>query len=154
MDKPNFFQVMRIIPLFVAGLGLLGCQSTPQKPLEPVDFTVHASKLKTKEAIISTFIQRNYRIVTDSEFQLVLDRPANDNMMAMVLLGSDFNRVPNARVTFTITGDNPTQANARLEVVTNPGSGFERVMDVSNNAEGRAQINRAMEKVKIIAEKR
>ncbi|GAJ94355.1 hypothetical protein [Rhizobium rhizogenes] len=143
---------IRTFAVLALSVALSACQTAPATPLAPQDFTINASKLKTKEAIIATFLPRNYKIIRDSEFQLVLDRPANDNFGAMLLFGSKFNGVPDARVTFTITGDNPTQVNSRLELVTNPGSGFEQVTDINGNSDARAALQRGMTMVKEKAE--
>ena len=119
---------------------LSGCQTAPQAPLASNDFTFNASKTKTKEAIITTYLPRNYQIVKDSEFQLVMDRPANDNFMAQMVFGSKFNSVPNARLILTLVGDNPTHVHSQLQIITNPGSGFENAMSIDNNADGRATV--------------
>lgn len=120
------------------------CQTTPSGPLAPNDFTFNAPRAKTKEAIVAAFLPRNYQIVRDSDLQLVMDRPVNDNFGAQLLFGSKFNGVPNARVMLTFLGDNPTSVNARLFIVTNPGSGFEQQTDITNNADGRATIAKSM----------
>lgn len=138
------------IKLVIALLSLLflaSCQ-TAQGPLATNNFTFNADKTRTKEAIIATFLPRGYQIVKDSEFQLVLDRPANDSLGAQIVYGSQWNSVPNARVVFTITGNNPTNVNSQIQVVTNPGSGFERINDVSNHAESRSTIAASMEQAK------
>lgn len=124
-----------------------GCQTT-QGPLATNNFTFNADKTRTKEAIIATFVPRGYQIVKDSEFQLVMDRPANDSFGAQLVYGSQWNSIPNARVILTITGSKPTNVNSQIQVVTNPGSGFERVNDVSNHAESRNTIAAAMEQAK------
>lgn len=86
----------RFLPLLVV-IVLAGCQATPTGPLAPLDYTFNADKTQTKEAIIATFLPRGYQIVRDSQFQLVLDRPANDSFGAQLLFGSSFNGAPNAR---------------------------------------------------------
>lgn len=142
----------KAVAVFTALLLLTGCQATSKVPLSPSDFTISASKVKTKEALIGSFLPKGYQITRDSEFQLVLDRPAKDNLAAQVLLGSQFNSVPNARVTLTITGDNPTQVNSRIAIVTNPGSGFEQVMDLDQNADARSAVALAILQAKNNAE--
>lgn len=145
---------MRFQSILAAGMliVLTACQTPNSGPLPSQDMTINASKVQTKEALIKAFMPYNYRIVRDSDFQLVLDRPANDNFAAMMLAGSRFNGVPNARVTFTITGDNPTQVSSRLELVTNPGSGFEQAMDLNSNADGRRAVATGLLNAKTIAE--
>ncbi|TIP06443.1 MAG: hypothetical protein E5X72_01620 [Mesorhizobium sp.] len=132
------------VATFLICVILSACQTAPKGPLPPNDFTFNAPRAKTKEAIVAAFLPRNYQIVRDSDLQLVMDRPANDNFGAQLLFGSQFNGVPNARVMLTFLGDNPTSVNARLFIVTNPGSGFEQQTDITNNADGRASIAKAM----------
>lgn len=127
-------------------LALTGCQATPVASTQPVDFMFPTDKHHAKEAIIATFLQAQYQIVRDSDFQLVLDRPAQDSFAAQLLFGSRFNGVPNARVMLTFLGDNPTTVNARMMVVTNPGSGFEQTTDITNNGDARASVGRGMSK--------
>lgn len=138
----------------VAALALLlcGCQTAPTGPLAPNNFTFNASRQTTKESIVSVYLGRGFQIVRDSDLQLVMDRPANDNFTAQLLFGSQWNGVPNARMSLTFLGDNPTQVNAQLSIVTNPGSGFERVMDVTNNAGLRQQLQTGMVQAKSQAE--
>lgn len=138
---------IKLVITFLSFLLIAGCQTT-QGPLATNNFTFNSDKTRTKEAIIATFIPRGYQIVKDSEFQLVMDRPANDSFGAQLVYGSQWNSVPNARVILTITGNNPTNVNSQIQVVTNPGSGFERINDVSNHAESRSTIAASMEQAK------
>ncbi|PZU74986.1 MAG: hypothetical protein DI546_09425 [Rhizobium sp.] len=117
-----------------------GCQTAPQGPLPTNEFTFNADKAKTKDAIISSFLPNGYQLVRDSEFQLVLDKPATDNFGAQMIYGSQWNGVPNARVTMTLTGNNPTKVTTQLAVITNPGTGFERPNDVNQNHDARAAM--------------
>lgn len=140
--------VMAIIGLIV----LAGCQTAPTGPMPTNTFTFNADRQTTKEAIVSVYMQRGYQIVRDSNLQLVLDRPANDSFGAQLLYGSQWNGVPNARVTLTFLGDRPTSVTSQIAVVTNPGTAFERVNDLSNNYEGRQQIETSMIMAKAVAE--
>lgn len=130
--------------LALAGAGLGGCQSTSAAPLAPQDYQVAASRSRAKEAVITTFLPRGFSIVRDSDYLLVLDRPASDNFAAQFLYGSRFNGTPNARVTMTFVGDNPTTVMTRIALVTNPNSGFEQITDLNGAAGPRAEIATAM----------
>ena len=70
----------------------------------------------------------------------MLDKPATDNFGAQMIYGSQWNGVPNARVTMTLTGNNPTKVITQLAVITNPGTGFERPNDVNQNHDARAAM--------------
>lgn len=126
-----------------AGLMIGGCQATPATQLEPSTFLFPSSRTQTKEAIIGTFLEHGYQINRDSEYLLAMDRPA-DSFGARFLYGSNFNGTPNARVTMTFLGDKPTEVHTAIAIVTNPGSGFEQISDISGNADARASIARGM----------
>lgn len=128
----------------VLAVGLAACQSTAPMPSNV--FSFDASRQATKDAIVSTFLPKGYQVTKDSDFVLALDRPA-DSATAQLLFGSGWNETPNMRVVLTITGDKPTRVQSAVQIVTNPGSGIERITDVSNNAEMRAAIVRAMVQV-------
>lgn len=117
---------------------LLGCQSS-QNNLYSMNFTFNSTKIETKDAIVSIFLSEGYWISKDSEYILAFDRPANDFMLKF-LFGSKFNGTPNGRIVFTITGNKPTSVNARIQIVTNPGSGFENITDLTDNVEIQKQI--------------
>ncbi|RWL80669.1 MAG: hypothetical protein EOR67_30975 [Mesorhizobium sp.] len=101
---------------------------------------------------MSAYLGRGFQIVRDSDLQLVMDRPAKDNFGAQLVFGSQWNVVPNSRLSLTFLGNNPTQVNAQLAIVTNPGSGFEQVTDLTNNASARQQLQIGMSQAKTIAE--
>ncbi|RWM26883.1 hypothetical protein [Mesorhizobium sp.] len=101
---------------------------------------------------MSVYLGRGFQIVRDSDLQLVMDRPAKDNFGAQLVFGSQWNVVPNSRISMTFLGDNPTQVNAQLAIVTNPGSGFEQVTDLTNNASTRQQLQIGMSQAKALAE--
>ncbi|WP_131803292.1 hypothetical protein [Mesorhizobium sp. LCM 4576] len=129
-----------------------GCQTAPTGPMPSNNFTFNAGRQTTKEAIVSAYLGRGFQIVRDSDLQLVMDRPAKDNFGAQLVFGSQWNVVPNSRLSLTFLGDNPTQVNAQLAIVTNPGSGFEQVTDLTNNASARQQLQVGMSQAKTIAE--
>jgi hypothetical protein len=131
---------------------LAGCQAAPSGPMAPNNFAFNAGRQTTKEAIVSVYLGRGFQIIRDSDLQLVMDRPANDNFGAQLLFGSQWNSVPNARLSLTFLGDNPTQVTAQLAIVTNPGSGFERVTDLTSNANARQELQIGMSKAKALAE--
>lgn len=135
---------IKIAAAAVAMLAIAGCQSTPAGPLAPNSFTFNTSKQEAKEAIVAVYMGRGFLIVRDSDLQLVMDRPASDNFGAQLLFGSQWNGVPNARLTMTFLGDNPTQVTVNQSIVTNPGSGFERVTDLSQNPHARQELQIGM----------
>lgn len=114
--------------------------------MPPLTFEIAAPREKVREAIVSEALGAGYQLVRESDLQLVLDRPT-DNVAAMVLLGSKFNRQPNARLNIVTTGTAPVRVDVSPSMVTNPGSGFEQVHDFSGNLDARQSIGRLMLKV-------
>lgn len=142
----------KIAAVALMGVLVAGCQTTSNEPLPSNSFTFNSSKQVAKEAIVSTYMSRGFNIVRDSDLQLVMDRPASDNFGAQLVFGSNWNSVPNARITATLLGDNPTKITVRQAIVTNPGTGFERVMDLSQNPSARQQLQIGMSRAKSMAE--
>ncbi|WP_295810323.1 hypothetical protein [uncultured Nitratireductor sp.] len=142
----------KIAAIALVGVLVAGCQTTSNEPLPSNSFTFNSSKQVAKEAIVSTYMSRGFNIVRDSDLQLVMDRPASDNFGAQLVFGSNWNSVPNARITATLLGDNPTNITVRQAIVTNPGTGFERVMDLSQNPSARQQLQIGMSRAKSMAE--
>lgn len=138
--------MMRNFMILLALVFSLSACETVEIPDRPSTFTYQASKQRTKEAIVRTFVTAGHQLISDTDFQLIFDRPATG--FAAIWFGSNYDSQPNARVTLTLTGNNPTQVNTRLEIVTNPGSAFERRTDVSNNKEARNVIYQRMEAVR------
>lgn len=86
-----------------------------------------------KPAIAAQMINRGYNITRDTEYLMVFDKPIT-NGMAAALLGSRYDGTPNARVSVTMLyADGDTRVIGDLAVITNPGSAFERRMDVNNS---------------------
>lgn len=137
MRRRNFLLCCLLLPL-------AACQAAPQEPLPPNEFVFPAGKTQTKEAIIATFLSQEYQIVRDSEFQLVMDRPVRDDFAASFLFGSQWNSTPNARVAMTFLGENPTRVTTQVQIVTNPGTGFERVTSLDQNRNWRASVANGM----------
>jgi hypothetical protein len=123
--------------VFAAALLAAGCQTVPQAA--PLSTSYDAGNNATKTALVTAFSAAGYQIHRDSEFQLVFDKP-NTAFAAQMVFGSQFNIVPNSRVTLTIVGSEPTRVNVGLAIVTNPGSGFESVTDFTSNPEAQQQV--------------
>ena len=84
-----------------------------------------------KSNIVGTMTGKGFSISRDTQFQLAFDKPA-DNILVMALLGSRYDIVPNERVTFTFAPNGAkTMVFADIAIITNPGSGFERVTPIS-----------------------
>ncbi|WP_420406940.1 hypothetical protein [Hoeflea sp.] len=137
----------RFFIVLSAVLALGACQAVPPAP--PLAVTYEATNEATKNALVTAFSSAGYQIRRDSQFQLVFDKP-NTTFAATMLYGSNFNGVPNSRVTLTITNSQPTRVNVAIAIVTNPGSGFENASDFSQNPEAQAAVSSHLERARAI----
>lgn len=118
-------------------LPLAGCASVAQQKVNAAanqPITAKVSRAAAKDAVATVFIGRNYRITKDTDLVVEFAAPT-DNVWAQVLLSSNFSSQVDARVSVQFVGDNPTTVTWRAFLVTNPGSGFEQLTDVSRGAD-------------------
>ncbi|MDO6966989.1 hypothetical protein [Rhizobium alvei] len=94
------------IGLFVAALLTLLCGCTTLN-YEPLEYTVPASRLETREALVAGFSDAKYRINTDSDFTLLVERYQTPGEMV-------FSNNLKIFYQFAITGDNPTKISPRI----------------------------------------
>lgn len=83
--------------------------------------------------IMNLMLNNGYNVTTSTDSLLVFEKPI-DNIMASLVLGSQYDRTPAARVTINIIEMvNSTRVVSSFAVVTNPGSAFERITPMNNN---------------------
>ena len=127
-----------IAAAFVSALALAGCTDVepPQTASGRPEVTIaHASPDKVKGTIISLMLDKGYRLDHDSPYELVFAKQT-DNLAAAVLLSTKMGGLPDVRVTYTIAEIGVgTRVVAGMEVVSNPGTGFESKLDMSRGAE-------------------
>lgn len=99
--------------------------------------TVGADKAAAKNVVAQVFTSRGYRINKDSDFVLEFEAPSN-NAWVQVLLSSNYDSTVDARIIVQFVGENPTIVSWRAYLVTNPGSAFERLTDISRGADAPA----------------
>lgn len=121
---------MKALTIMVALLSLASCATVPppNTPSGKVELLVQSTDLGCiKSKIISKSSEYGYSLTRESDHQVVLSKPI-DNTVVAVLFGSNYDPFPHARVTFTfVESGNATRLILDEAIVTNPGSGFERV---------------------------
>ena len=81
---------------------------------------------KARSALTNDMLSDGWVISGETASQIVFDKQI-ENFGAMMMYGSNFNRVPNARVVFSMAHvDGGIRVVATPSMVTNPGSGFEQ----------------------------
>jgi hypothetical protein len=84
-------------------------------------------------ALTSDLLNRGYSISQQTNTQVRGDKPVT-NVLAAALLGSRYDSTPNARINYNIvSGQDCTRVVADMNIVTNPGSAFERLTAMSNS---------------------
>lgn len=107
---------------------------------------IAAPQTKVKTAVASLFTQKGFVIKQDSGFVLSFEHPSGD-VMANVLLGSQFDPTVDNRAVFQFVGDNPTMVSWHTYIVTNPGTGAERLTETTNSANNDV-VEQALEGIK------
>jgi hypothetical protein len=89
---------------------------------------------RVKAALVNKMIDRGYRLTKDTQFELTFDKPA-DSALAIFLLSSERGGTPNMRVDYSIAqaGDD-VRVVADLTIITNPGSPYEKRIDINGAA--------------------
>jgi hypothetical protein len=115
---------------------LAGC-AAPPKPLgtpsgRPEVIISGATKKQVADAIVAGALAKGSQIKSVTEYAVVLTQRVQGNLGASLVYGSRYDSTPEVRVTLNmvdVTGG--VRVYARGEMVTNPGSAFERVNDVT-----------------------
>jgi len=124
--------------LAVAGLLVLGgCSSIPAaaRVAPERELTIQSDRKTTKDAVAALFLSRGYQLKADSDMQITFER-RSENFMANLLLSSNYDSTVMTRVIITMIGDKPTNLSWRGYAVTNPGSAFERLTEITGSPDG------------------
>lgn len=125
-----------LLALFLV-FALSGC-ATPPPPLgtptgRPEVTVQGVTKKQVIDTIVSRSVIRGNQIKSVNEYGVVLGRRV-DGVGAAMLYGSRYDSKPEARVHINVIDDAPgaVRVFARAEMITNPGSAYERVNDVTD----------------------
>ena len=134
---------------------LMGCASLP--PINtssgrPEITICGVGKNEMMEKVVAGATMDGFNIRNTSNFQIVMGKPVT-NLLTAALWGSRYDSTPEYRLiwTFADIGNNCTHIGVVAQIVTNPGSAFERVTDVSTGKDGH-QIQEGLEEIKTRAE--
>jgi hypothetical protein len=126
--RSSLFKLVAAVSFILA---LAGCVSTADQ--SPPTYQINASNEIVKSAIVSIYAQDGFSVLSDSQFQITMQRLAGGSAL---------------RHSFTITGTNPVTATGSISVVERPGSGFERPTDYTWYASARALMDGYMQRVR------
>jgi len=127
-----------------------GCATAPPIPTpsgKAEAVLPNVTKKEVANEIINSITSNGYNLKDSSEYLLVFDKPI-DSPLAAMLYGSKFNATPNSRVHCQLTdGPGGVRVLLSLFIVTNPGTAFEQITDVSKGKDA-YEAYKALESVK------
>lgn len=145
----------RILVSLIAVILLSGCANLA--PLNtgsgrPEITLCGPGKTEIMEKFVAAATQDGFNIRNTSNFQIVMCKPVK-NLFLAAMAGSRYDPTPEHRVTWTFAdmGNNCTHIGAVLQIVTNPGSGFERITDISTGKDAH-DLQRQLDALKLHAE--
>lgn len=123
--------------ILLALIALVGC-AAPKQHLNtasgnPEVIIEGATRKQVADRIVDRLTGKGLTIRQVTEYKIVAGQKADQDFAARLLYGSRYDGVPEYRLTYTLI-DQPqgVKVYARVEIVTNPGSSFERVNDMTN----------------------
>lgn len=130
---------MKTFVILCLSLFLFGCETPEQvrarenAPPPQINITGF-SKKQIIDEIVSSMLAKGTRIVNVNDYG-VTGAKKSDSIVDAVLFGSRYDSTPEARIHLNLveTKDG-VRVFARAEIITNPGSAFERVRDMTYNA--------------------
>lgn len=136
--------MQKIVGIVVAVVvALAGCATPPplSTPSGNPEVRIHdVSKKQVLDTIVSATTAKGMQVKSINDYSVVVTKLADGDFMSALLFGSRYDSTPEARLTFTtIVDPGNIHVFARAEMVTNPGSAFERRHDVTNGYRQRLQ---------------
>jgi len=129
---------------FAAALLLIGC-ATPPVRLQtqsgnPEIVIPNVSKKQVIEKLVASKLEKGMQIRSVTEFGVVVVKRVENSIGASLLYGSRYDSVPEARVHYNVVEFGPNvKVFSTAQMVTNPGSSFERASDVTASVAGQMQ---------------
>lgn len=101
----------------------------------PEAVVLGATKKQLVDLLVAKKLEKGMQVRDVSEYGFTVVKRLEGNLTAALLFGSRYDSTPAARVIYGLV-DVPggVKVFVRAEIVTNPGSGFERVNDVTASA--------------------
>jgi hypothetical protein len=122
---------LKLLFIVVATALLAGCATTSPMPGSP-QVIIHAPEDVVKNYMVNDLVDKKWNPVNDSQFTITLEREGS--FAQDLFFGSQWNMhtVTRIRLMFINTGD-ATRVIYHAGIVTNPGSGFERQIEINGD---------------------
>jgi membrane-associated protease RseP (regulator of RpoE activity) len=134
-EQMNLIQIKLILVISTV-IFSSGCVTTQQlntRSGKPEVTISDVSKDEIKSIIIDTMSDRGWQLKEEARYQMVFTKLADKDLAARVLFGSNYDGIPEYRANFTIVdiaGSKDIRVIQTSEIVTNPGSTFERRQNI------------------------
>ena len=135
---------IKSISALLIAFSLAGC-GTPRPPLgtpsgNPEVLIPGVTRKQVADRIVDQMTGKGLTIRSVSEYKIVAGKKADQDFAARLLFGSRYDSVPEYRMNFTLIDQSGTvKVYGRVEIVTNPGSAFERVNDMTDQSKNDIQ---------------
>ncbi len=132
---------------FVATVAVASGCATPQ-PRHPTvsgnpEVVIQGvSRKQVIDAIVEAELNKGMQLRSVNEYGVVVARKIDGSFMASLLYGSRYDSIPEARIHYNVVevGSSSVKLFSRLDMVTNPGSGFERTSDATSSVASDLQL--------------
>lgn len=122
--------------VLLASALLVSCATTPpplQTPSGRPEIVIRdASRKAVIDRIVAVKLEKGLQVKSVTDYGIVVTKKIDHSFMASLLYGSQYDSTPEARITYNVVEvPEGIRVFSRTEMITNPGSGFERVSDVT-----------------------
>lgn len=123
------------------------CVSPLETATGKAEVTITAPRRQVKDALVSAMVDRGYTVANDSAYSMTFEKDADATLT--VLLGSQYDGRVVQRVRFTLVErKGSTRVVTDIHGVTNPGSPFEKISDLSTSSNLAHQAQAFLEKLR------
>jgi len=118
-----------LVASLMAGCGPLGTQV--DNSATPEVFISNVTKKQVLDRIVSAKLSKGMQIKSSDDYGVVVAKK-DESLAGALLYGSQYDGTPEMRVRYSvIEQDSGVKVFSRAEMVTNPGSGYERTNDAT-----------------------
>ena len=128
---------MRATPFLLALCLVASCAHPPQKLSTPSGrpevFIQNATGKQAIDAIVAAKLQKGIEIKSVTDYSVIAQAKIQGSLGASLLFGSRYDSNPDARITYNVVNvSGGIRVFSRVEMLTNPGSAFERSSDITD----------------------
>lgn len=140
MIKRNFKTIISLLSLHL----LIGCATV--RPLStssgrPEVTINNTTKKEVLDNLTNSMIIKGFQIKNISDYNAIFSKKTN-SFATGIIYGTDYDRTVESRHTYTILENNPNvRVIATVEIVSNPGSAFEKATDVMTIQDNQSVVN-------------